>query len=98
MERRIERSLLDAKHVTGRFLNADGNAVAVERSAPREDLEHEQRERALKGLMPSHTQHSYSDVDALSTVGETRIGADPRRVTIRGDPRPLKRSAWIRVM
>jgi hypothetical protein len=59
MECGIERAFLDPKLVVGCFVDAEGNAVTVERTAAREDLEHEQGQRALKGFMPRHAQESY---------------------------------------
>src|SRR5512133_322154 len=51
MERRVERSFLDAQHLGGHLLNLRRDRVAVHRAARRERLEHEQAESALEDIV-----------------------------------------------
>jgi hypothetical protein len=62
MQSGIERSLLHAEHVVGHLLDLDRDGIAVERPAPGEDLQHEQRQRALERVRPCHAQISYLDI------------------------------------
>jgi len=64
MQRRVQRSFLDAQSVAGNLLNSRGDAVAVVRLEA-EDLEDEQVERALQRVgIPAGSAHTL-DVYAL---------------------------------
>jgi len=51
--RAIEGSLLDAEPFGRGVLNGLGDGIAVQRSACREDLEHEEGERPLEDVVPT---------------------------------------------
>ena len=55
MEGGIERTFFDAQDVLGHGLNPGGDAVAVKRSTPGKNLQREEGERALQGILTGHT-------------------------------------------